>query len=638
MANLSQIRRQKMLDYLNSLKKEQTDDESIREITDIENYIREKKFGLVWEEHSEYADDMLEENISILTEDVSKKIVVSENKKYNFIVEGDNLQSLYLLEKTHKKQIDIIYIDPPYNTGKTNDEQNGGYDDQYIDANDSFLHSKWLSFMEKRLKVARKLLKRDGVIFISIGKEEVASLRLLCDEIFGSKNLLGQLVRRTKTTSFRGNYFAFRHDYILVYCTGDQIIPRFMDVVDENSYTKIEKEGKHAGQKYTDDTAFYLSTLQARPNQRYFIECPDGELVIPQGSTMPSLHKDGEKCIPNDGDGVWRWSVEQYQRKKEYLSFKKSNHSPLLNQDGQTASWNVYTKSYYNEKKSNGNIPQELLLDFINCKGTQEMKKLGLSFPFPKPTDLIKFLIEITNKPKDITVLDFFAGSGTTGDAVLQLNEKDGGNRSFILCTNNEISEQKKISYFVDKGYIDAPKRTGTRKEINWKEKWERFQCSYDYIAETQRNEYQDLGICHSVTYPRIKTIITGKRIDGTIYSAGCSANLKYLKCDWLPRKPDNRLSSNVLSRHIKELIELQNGIDIDNTKNVLIMNKNDFHKYVMDDLNYCKIEHIWVNQNIFLTFEERNRLNILDFKYIPKEFFEQEVKNVDEYCFSPFA
>ena len=194
-----------------------------------------------------------------------------------------------------------------------------------------FIHSKWISFMDKRLKIAKKLLSKDGVIFISIGKEENASLRILCDEIFGGKNILGQIVRRTKTTSFRGNYFALRLDYILCYCGGNVFPKKFMDVTDKSKYTKIETEGRYKGEAYKDDTAFYLSTLETRPNQRYWIECPDGELVIPPGETFPLHNYDGEKATPNNGDGVWRWEVEQYKLKKEYLSFEKNFSFPFTN-------------------------------------------------------------------------------------------------------------------------------------------------------------------------------------------------------------------------------------------------------------------------------------------------------------------
>lgn len=183
MANLSKIRREKMLNYLEKLKQLNNDDENIRAITEIENALNEKKYGLVWEEHSEKDDEMLEHNIPIFVEDETRKITANENEAYNFLLEGDNLHSLKLLEKTHKGKIDVIYIDPPYNTGKE-----FVYNDDLIANSDSYRHSKWLSFMCSRLVIARELLDAKGVIFLSIDDNEFSQLKILCDEIFGENN------------------------------------------------------------------------------------------------------------------------------------------------------------------------------------------------------------------------------------------------------------------------------------------------------------------------------------------------------------------------------------------------------------------------------------------------------------------
>ena len=161
MPNLSQIKRQRMLDFLETLRKEHTDDESIRAFTEIENHLRDKKYGLVWEEHEEAVDVKLRTHIPVFKEDADKKIAAAEGEVYNFILEGDNLQSLYLLEKTHSGCIDIIYIDPPYNTGSKDFK----YNDAFVDKTDGFRHSKWLSFMYARLKIARDLLSDTGLIF-----------------------------------------------------------------------------------------------------------------------------------------------------------------------------------------------------------------------------------------------------------------------------------------------------------------------------------------------------------------------------------------------------------------------------------------------------------------------------------------
>lgn len=512
-------------------------------LSDLEKDVNGKKYGLVFEEHREEIDDVLDTHTPVLAE--NKDLFIDNGGQMNFLIEGDNLASLKLLEKTHKGKIDLIYIDPPYNTGKNNDEGGGFiYDDAFVDENDLFIHSKWISFMEKRLKIAKRLLSQDGIIFISIGKEENASLRILCDEIFGAKNILGQIVRRTKTTSFRGNYFALRLDYILCYCTGSQFPTKFMDITDKSKYIKVETEGKYKGEIYKDDTAFYLSTLETRPNQRYWIECPDGELVIPPGITFPPFNDDGEKATPNSGDGVWRWEVEQYKLKKEYLSFKKSKRSPLINQKGEQAHWNIYTKSYYCEKEVNGNIPTELLLDFINRAGTKELKDLNINFSFPKPSSLISYLIQITNKSKSINILDFFAGSGTTGHAVMKLNAEDGGNRKFILCTNNENN------------------------------------------------------ICRDVTYERIKRVIDKERY---------TASLKYYKVDYIPVSERMYYEyADELLKHIRELVELENSVNFTgNAEIAIVLTEEELDEFISQLENNIKCRKLYLGHDILMDAQQ---------------------------------
>ena len=160
MSNISQKKRAAMLAYLAELKQVHNDDESIRALNEIEAALTEKKYGLVWEEHTEQVDQMLEDNIPVFIEDEERKIVADPDQPFNFLIEGDNLHSLKLLEKTHKGQIDVMYIDPPYNLGK----KDFAYDDTYVDEEDGYRHSKWLSFMNERLRRAYNLLADTGVI------------------------------------------------------------------------------------------------------------------------------------------------------------------------------------------------------------------------------------------------------------------------------------------------------------------------------------------------------------------------------------------------------------------------------------------------------------------------------------------
>ena len=385
-----------------------------------------------------------------------------------------------VLNYTHKGKIDFIYIDPPYNTGKKDEWK---YNDKFIDENDSYRHAKWLNMMEKRLELSKHLLKEDGVIFISIGEQEVANLNLLCGKVFRHENFLTIIARISKTASDKGKHFAPSCDYIVCYAKNKANIDtsNFYDEVDEDLYTKEDKNGI-----YRDDIALYQSALDTRPNQRYFIKCPDGSLVIPPGKSMPKEKKEGAKANPIKGDGVWRWAIDNgFKDKKHLLVFKETKNSPLLDQNGNKAKYNIYTKSYLEERKGKGVKPRNFLVDkkFLNRRGSDYLKTLGLDFPYSKPKELIDHLMKIVHIQQDAIILDFFAGSGTTGEAVLDLNSEDKGKRKFILCTNNE-----------------------------------------GQIAE-------------EVCYPRIEKIIKGfiKQNNGKTKISGLGGNLQYYKTDLIP-------------------------------------------------------------------------------------------------------
>jgi adenine-specific DNA-methyltransferase len=379
----------------------------------------------------------------------------------NLFIEGDNLEVLKLLQKSYYGKVKMIVTDPPYNTGNEfiyPDNYNESLE-TYLEyaclidsegkkfstntANEGRFHTKWLNMMYPRLYLARNLLRDDGVIFIHIDDNEVSNLRKVCEDIFGAENFISQITRVAKTTSFRGNFFAPSKDYILCFSKNISMLSKFSDDVNEQQYTKIEESGSRKGERYRDDTAFYLTTLETRPNQRYFIECPDGSFVIPPGKTMPPQK-------PEDGDGVWRWNKDSFDAKKELVVFKKSNRSPLITKDGKPAQWNLYTKTYLKDKQEDGNIPRDFFEGFLNRNGSEVLKKLDIPFDFPKPVELISYLAKIIGtKEKDI-ILDFFAGSATTAHAVLDLN-KDGSDRKFILVQLPEPcledSEASKAGY-----------------------------------------------------------------------------------------------------------------------------------------------------------------------------------------------
>ncbi len=573
MVNLSKQKRERMIDFLEMLEKEHMDDnEVLRTIGEIENELNLKKYGLVWEKYEEAVDVKMKDYIPVFTEDYDREITAVPGDGYNFLLEGDNLHSLKLLEKTHKGKIDVIYIDPPYNT-KNKDFV---YDDNLIGTEDGSCHSKWLSFMAERLSLAYNLLSDKGVIFISIDDNEVSQLKLLCDEVFGESRFVAQLVwEKKKKPSFLSNLVANIKEYVLVYCKDRN---RFGGLIGEiNSATETYPCINATNKRSVCKVAKGIKSNYKEKN--YVVKA--GTVI--SGSTM-DIKYISDLVIENgivkkdfEVEGNWRYSADamyKYSKNKElyitnalYIRRIVSEPRrkllkdllPRVGDDNKTAyDDRVDEKDLFKTGwGSNEDADNEMIAIF----GTKRV------FNYPKPSRLIEKLL-CSVRMKDATVLDFFAGSGTTAQAVLELNQEDGGNRHFILCTNNENN------------------------------------------------------ICESVTYPRIKTLITGIRPDGLKYSDGYQANLKYFKCDWTPRKSEDYLLSNVLCLHIREMIELQFGIDIDNVHNVLILNKDDYCKYVMNDEIFPQIEHICVNQNIIFNSEELEKLDTLNFKYIPKEFF----------------
>ena len=214
MTNLSQIRRDRMKEFLETLKEKNNSDEQIKAINEIENFLDEKRYGLVWEEHEEEVDVKMQDSIPVFTEDVSRKIISDPDKPMNFLLEGDNLHSLYLLKKTHKNLIDVIYIDPPYNTKNKEFK----YDDTFVDDTDGFKHSKWLSFMSRRLEVARDLLAPDGMIFVSIDYNEQAALQTLMNSLFGEDRYIGTFLwNKTSTAPSLSKTIRHKYEYVLAY-------------------------------------------------------------------------------------------------------------------------------------------------------------------------------------------------------------------------------------------------------------------------------------------------------------------------------------------------------------------------------------------------------------------------------------
>lgn len=407
------------------------------------------------------ADSIDTETVLIPNEEHNSK---EENKNSsNIYITGDNLDVLKHLRKSYSDQVNLIYVDPNYNT----DSDDFVYSDSFsftkeqlinvlgieeaeaerilnMTSSNSSSHSAWMTFMYPRLFLGRELLKDDGLIFISIGKEELDNLLKLADDIFGENNRVGIVSRVTKTASNNGTYFAPTVDYVICFAKNIDKVSGFTDIVNEKLYKKIEKSGPRKGERYRDDVALYQASLNdLRPNQKYFIECPDGSKVIPPCSILDEVMR--------EGDGRWRWTKDTYLKNKDLLVFKKSNRSPLLDENGNQAKYNIYTKSYLKDREESGTLPRELWTDFINRKGADLLKKMDIPFDFSKPVELIKYIIDITKTDNDSLILDFFSGSGTTAHAVLEKNAEDGHNRRYIMAQLDEKVKEK--SEAKKKGY-----------------------------------------------------------------------------------------------------------------------------------------------------------------------------------------
>lgn len=373
----------------------------------------------------------------------------------NLFIEGDNLEVLKLLQRSYAGKVKMIYIDPPYNTGGE-----FIYPDKYQENLDTYLrytgqvgddglklssnteatgrrHSNWLSMMLPRIALAKHLLQRNGIIFISIGQDEIDNLTLLCDEIFGEENLVSICSRVVKTGGQKGAHFSPCVDYILCYAKSIGDLSPFREEISENViqkvYTKTEQAGERAGEKYRS-MGLYQAMLDKRANQRFYIECPDGSFVIPPGDTFPEMESEGEKVAPNDGDGVWRWTYARFKEEKSAgnIEFIKSDKSSLIHPDGSKAPWNVYYKIWLKDRLEDGQLPGNILTKFESRHASAEMKKLGIPFDFPKPSALLKFLMTIAGVKPGELVLDFFAGSCPLGHAAMELGKQKGSVQPFI--------------------------------------------------------------------------------------------------------------------------------------------------------------------------------------------------------------
>ncbi|ODS37757.1 MAG: hypothetical protein A7316_09020 [Candidatus Altiarchaeales archaeon WOR_SM1_86-2] len=470
---------EKVKELLNEIKKLKEENEKLKS---------RKKYGIVWEEEKEPEKVVLEckEKLPILKDVKDKEILTDKNKPMNILIEGDNYHALQVLNYTHKGKIDVIYIDPPYNTGNSNFL----YNDRYVDLEDTYRHSKWLNFMSKRLRLAKELLNMHGVIFISIDDNEVSQLRSLCDEIFDENNRLDRGViiwnNAGSTKGFRS--IVKNHEYILAYAKDFKNVRNYF------------------GENFPDELGLVEGRLQIKRTKRN----PICRLNFPKGTPIegvknvkfensvgattnridiingPMEFKDGRltKDIILEASFPYRFQVEKYFKnintgKKTYDTKGQEIISIFFQKNG---------VPYY-RKRRNIQVMGSVQSDLPNS-GLRDLQKIlpGIEFSNPKPVELIVRLLSYFS-PKNGIILDFMEGSGTTGHSVLEINKRDKGKRKFILVNKNE----KKIE---------------SDKEIK---------------------------ICTDICYPRIKKVILNleEEANGKLIK-NMPGNLKYFKTDFI--------------------------------------------------------------------------------------------------------
>jgi len=521
-------------------------DEEIEKLkSEIERLKKElkkrKKYGLVWEDKKEDVVEMCKKKLPIIKEVKSREIITDKNKPVNLLIEGDNYHSLSVLNYTHAGKIDVIYIDPPYNTGN-NDFI---FNDNYVAREDAYRHSKWLSFMEKRLKLAKNLLKEDGVIFVSIDDNELAQLKLLMDSIFGENNFISIIVWKSKSGGAADSLFlAIDTEYIIAYAKN------IKKLVFNKAPLESKKEYKYKDSNFTsygkfklrrlDETGIRYSKSLDFPiyinkdsieingekipiSEKYFFNCdiPQNRITILPGGKLNHLKK-----------YTWRWSKEKILKgfEKNYLVFIKNKNGEYRLMQKQYEFFDTSKE----ETISIRTTPYRNWIDFTNTTdGTIELTNIFHKkvFNYPKPVKLIKFIINL-HPNKNAVVLDFFAGTGTTGHAVLELNKEDGGNRQFILCTNNENN------------------------------------------------------ICTDVCYPRIKKVIEGYKNSKEEWVEGLGGNLKYFKTDFVDYEEPTDKNKTKFAKHVTEMICVKEGTYekvMDNEKFVIFKNSNHYTAIIWD-------------------------------------------------------
>jgi adenine-specific DNA-methyltransferase len=386
-----------------------------------------KKYGLVWEDKPEDVEEQLRESLPVLKEVKDKAIVNGEECPNHVLIEGDNLHALTALTFTHEGKVDVIYIDPPYNTGNKDFK----YNDTFVDKEDSFRHSKWLSFMNKRLEIAKRLLSEKGVIFISIDDNEEAQLKILCDEIFGELNMVATIVwEKIHSTKNDAKFLSNNHEYLLLYSKNiENISIKLLGRTDEMNARYKNPDNDPRGPWQSGD----LVANEVRKEGNYDVinpktgkvfNVPAGKHWVYSKENMLTYIQENRIWFGKDGDA--------FPRKKRFLKEVTDRKASTL--------WTSDEVGHNQEAKRE-------LKDIF-----EQSEQL---FSTPKPIRLLERILDLSSEANSI-ILDFFAGSGTTLNATIKKNSEDNGKRQCLIVTNNENNICEEVTYERNKRVIQG--------------------------------------------------------------------------------------------------------------------------------------------------------------------------------------
>lgn len=463
---------------------------------------KQKKFGLVWEDKPDAQVLRVRDEAPMLCEDTSKAVVTDQNTANHILINGDNFHALTALRATHTGKVDVIYIDPPYNTGN----KDFIYNDSYLDKEDGYRHSKWLSFMEKRLSLAKELLTETGVVFVSIDDNEQARLRLLMDEIFGPDNFISNVVWQGGRKN-NARYVSNGQDYILMYFKNEKVVAQNSLLWREQKFgianlrvkaAEIWEKANHDKQVSRTELKKWFKSLSSddktRDLSRYSFFNADGSLARDDNITSPTgkggryqvLHPITGLAVPIPDRG-WIWSEEKMKMMidSDEVIFGKDHHSPIsAKRHLDKTEGNVLTSVFERQRTHSKRVLEGIMGANI--------------FDFPKDHEILAKWINVATQGRQrAVILDFFAGSGTTAHAVAELNKEDGGSRQCILVTD------------------------GGKTEIT---------------GESSKNSKEGaVNIAEEVTYERVRRVLTGKDwADGKEHEP-LGGNLRYFKVEMEP-------------------------------------------------------------------------------------------------------